>query len=64
MIGTSGGVIKVRTVRRNAEMGKPWVVDVMEGMQGAPWEPVPGRGGIEIKSRVELPRVAGLPPNI
>ena len=64
LIGTSRGVIKVRTVRRKAEMDKQWDVEVMKGMRGVPWEPVPGRGGIEIKSRVEMPKTEGMPPRI
>ena len=31
-----------------------WNKEEFEKMQGLPWEPVPGRKGIEIKSKVEV----------
>ena len=34
----------------------------MQGMTGVPWQPVPGRDGIETKSKVDLPKEKGPPP--
>ena len=45
-------------------MDTQWDVEVMKGMRGVPWEPVLGREGIEIKSRVEMPTAEGIPPRI
>ena len=33
-------------------------------MRGVPWEPVPGREGIEIRSKIELTKVEGDPPKV
>jgi hypothetical protein len=54
-VGTSEGVIKVRTVRRQGNAGTIWVEESMSVMKGTPWEPVPGREGVEVMSKVELP---------
>ena len=43
--------------------GEQWYVVALGLMQGIPWEPTPGREGIEIGSRVALPPVpAEVPP--
>ena len=54
-IGTEKGVIKVRTTRRKGTTEERWHLECMESMQGIPWEPVPGREGIEVKSHAVLP---------
>ena len=64
MIGTSKGVIKVRDVKRKATVEERWNKEKMKEVQGVPWEPVPGREGIDIKAQVELPRAEGQPDRI
>ena len=64
LIGTENGVIKVRTIRRKGMREQQWDPEVMSKMRGVPWEPVPGREGIEIRSRIELPKVEGDPPKV
>ena len=44
LIGTEGGLINVRSVRRKAG-ARAWEVEDIRRMRGAPWEPVPGREG-------------------
>ena len=33
----------------------------MKTMQGLPWEPVPGREGVEVMSRIRIPEIEGTP---
>ena len=54
MVATEKGVIKVMSYKRRPEEQR-WNKEEFEGIKGLPWEPVPGRAGIEIKSRVEVP---------
>ena len=54
IIGTKDGVIKVRDVR-SMEEAEAWNQQWFNDVRGTPWEPIPGRGGIEIRSRVMLP---------
>ena len=56
LVGTSEGIIKVRTVRRNGNEGAKWNEEAMSAMKGTPWEPVPGREGIYIKFRSDAAR--------
>ena len=41
MIGTAEGIIKVRTVRRQAEHKDRWNIEEFTAVGGTPWEPVP-----------------------
>ena len=54
IVGTSEGVLKVAPYRRRPESER-WKWEEMRNIKGTPWEPVPGRGGIEIKSKVTIP---------
>ena len=54
-IGTKYGVRKVRTIRRHGIQDKQWDVKVLHEFQGVPWEPIPGREGIEVRANIELP---------
>ena len=54
LIGTTEGVIKVRTVRRKPEVNK-WNVEMFKGMKGLPWEPVPGRDSNEPPICIKVP---------
>ena len=54
-IGTDTGVIKVRSVRRKGTAQARWDVELWDKVKGTPWEPVPGREGVEVMSKVELP---------
>merc|ERR1712186_73111 len=55
IIGTSEGVIKVRDVRRHGLDKDKWDLVKFNGFQGVPWEPIPGREGIELKCKVNIP---------
>ena len=61
-MGTSEGVIKVRTVRRKGDEGPRWSEEVVSTMKRTPWELVPGREGIEVRSRVAPPEGAKAVP--
>ena len=56
IVGTSEGVIKVRDVRRYGIDRDKWDLAKFNDFKGVPWEPVPGREGIELKCRVNIPR--------
>jgi len=61
-IGTAAGVLKVRSVRRKSSPEEKWNAELFKSLVGVPWEPVPGRAGIEVKSKLETPveNTAGL----
>ena len=52
-------MIKARTFKRYGRDEDRWCVEKFEAFRGLPWEPVPGRGGIEVHTRVTLPRGEG-----
>ena len=54
--GTEEGANKVRATRRKGTMTERWDKDVFDGLKGVPWEPIPGREGIKVKSYVHLPQ--------
>lgn len=54
LVGTTEGVIKVRTVRRKPTLGDRWNASVFNSLTGVPWQPVPGRGSTEVPSSVRL----------
>lgn len=58
IIGTQRGVIKCRIVSRLAE-GDRWNKEMINGMPGLPWQPVPNRHGqhipVEIDENGEVP---------
>jgi len=55
---TSKGVIKVRTFARKPEEER-FEAKLLEEGKGVPWEPVPGRGRIEVKTKVRV--LQGMP---
>ena len=46
----------MRDIRRHGIETDKWNLSQFNDFKGVPWEPVPGREGIEIKCRVNLPR--------
>ena len=54
IIGTKDGVIKARDVR-SMEEKEACDIGRFNDIRGTPWEPVPGREGIEIRSRIVIP---------
>ena len=46
-------VIKVSTVKRFGTKDESWNNDMFMGFKGTPWEPVPGREGVEVKASLE-----------
>ena len=52
IIGTEKGTIKVRTVRRKGSEEDRWNWDEFTKIQGTPWEPIPGRPGIELTANI------------
>ncbi len=57
-IGTQEGVCKVRTVRRKGSAEERWNWDQFGSMKGVPWEPEPGRPGVQVRANIVFPRVA------
>ena len=55
IVGTSEGVIKVRSVRRKGIAAERWNREQFEAIVGTPWQPIPGRESDEIRPRVNLP---------
>ena len=53
IVGNEKGVVKTRTYTVRPE-GQRLQKEEFEGFQGVPWEPIPGRGGIEIKSSIKI----------
>ena len=50
---TNEGVIKVRTYCRKPD-DERWDNQELDLAKGVPWEPIPGRGRIQVKSRVKF----------
>jgi thiol-disulfide isomerase/thioredoxin len=55
LIGTSDGVIKARSFRRQGRDEDRWSRDRIMDVKGVPWEPIPGVNTYDIRSRVQLP---------
>ena len=55
-MGTHEGVIKIRDIRRKGTESERWNLDKFNSFQGTPWEPIPGREGIELKTCVHVPK--------
>jgi hypothetical protein len=55
---TKDGVIKVRAFARKPE-DERWNQKQLEEGKGVPWEPIPGRGRIEVKTKVGILRGVG-----
>ena len=55
IIGTREGVIKVRDWRRMGTHAQRWNWETFSQIRGVPWEPVPGRESLEIRSSVYIP---------
>ena len=51
---SENGVIKVRSFNRKPEEDR-WNQEEFAGIQGLPWEPVPGRAHVEVKSHFTIP---------
>ena len=60
IIGTKDGVIKARDIR-SIEEKEAWDPGRFNDIRGTPWEPVPGRGEIEIRSKIVIPIDRGEP---
>ena len=54
IVGTSIGVLKVRSVRSYTNVADRWKVLSLFGVVGVPWCPILGREGVEIKSQVRM----------
>ena len=52
IIGTAEGFCKVRSVRRKGSHEERWNWEEFNAVRGLPWEPVPGRPGIEMTARI------------
>ena len=50
IIPTSQGAIKCRAVKRRGTEGERWNCEEFQNLEGTPWEPVPGRPGIDVKA--------------
>ena len=56
IVGTSEGVIKARAFRRKGSQEERWDKDIILGVKGVPWQPVPGGPGVELRTRVFIPQ--------
>ena len=54
IVGTSDGVIKVRTVRRKGSEEERWNIVQLNEMKGTPWEPQLGVDTSEIYSKIKV----------
>jgi len=54
IVGTSIGVLKVRSVRSYTNIADRWKALNLFEVVGVPWCPIPGREGVEIKSQVKM----------
>ena len=54
IIGTTVGVLKVKSVRSFTDFGDWWKALSLKAVVGLPWCPIPGRDGTEIKSHVKM----------
>jgi hypothetical protein len=54
IIGTEDGVIKTRSFKRRGSEGERWSSDDLAKVKGSPWEPIPGRDDIELKTSVHI----------
>ena len=57
IVGTDSGCLKARAFRRRGSEEERWNKEEILNVKGAPWQPVPGGPGIELRSSVELPSV-------
>ena len=55
LVGTSLGVLKVRSIRRHGMKELQWDKKKLDEMKGVPWAPTPGRDGVEVRSYVMIP---------
>ena len=46
---------KANSFRRKGEHGERWNREELDSFKGLPWEPIPGREGLEIKTSVHIP---------
>ena len=59
IIGVEKGVVNARTFRRFGSEEERWRKEKVLGMKGTPWEPMPGRGNIEVTTTVNTPSNPG-----
>ena len=53
-IGTPEGCVKVRDIRRFGHKRDQWNLELVNKVKGLPWEPIPGQGLGEIKSKISI----------
>ena len=58
MIGTYNGVVRAWAIKRKAE-GDRWDKDLIKNMKGTPAKPDPSGNGVEIPTRISLPKTEG-----
>ena len=58
IIGTSKGVVKARDWKHQATHQERWNTDVILGVKGTPWEPVPGSNRLELLPQIAVPNDA------
>ena len=54
LIGTSSGILKARSFRHHTMGADKCSACGIDSMTGLPWEPVPGRQGVEAKSNIRM----------
>ena len=54
IVGTKDGVVKCRDFRRKPIEEDRWSVKTFDEFKGSPWEPIPGRSGMEIRTQIVI----------
>ena len=54
IVGNKNGVVKVRSVRVRGSHEDKWNWVEFQELQGTPWEPTPGRPGVEMRANINL----------
>lgn len=55
MVGTLEGILEARRVHIFSQDHERWNAEAIQSMKGTPWDVVPGREGIYIKSHIYMP---------
>ena len=55
MIGTPDGIVKAASIKRKGTHEERWNAQELDSFTGTPWEPIPGRGEMEIKTSIHIP---------
>ena len=55
IVGTKEGVLKARSFKRKGSAEERWNAEEILGVVGVPWEPIPGKGSIQLRTHIRFP---------